>query len=156
MLDIVLFQPEIPQNTGNIIRLCANTGYRLHLIQPLGFHWDDKKLKRAGLDYHEYTQIGFYQSLADFLGEVKPKRVFVCTTKGSTTHTEPDYLQGDVFLFGSETKGLPLEIIQAHPESQRIRIPMLAESRSLNLANSVSVILYESWRQLNFIGAKQP
>ncbi|MFM4721280.1 tRNA (uridine(34)/cytosine(34)/5-carboxymethylaminomethyluridine(34)-2'-O)-methyltransferase TrmL [Aeromonas bivalvium] len=154
MLDIVLYQPEIPPNTGNIIRLCANTGYRLHLIEPLGFEWDDKRVKRAGLDYHEFAEVKHWPSYEAFLATVAPRRVFACTTKGSRPHSAVDFTLGDALLFGPESRGLPMEIIESLPGEQRLRIPMLPQSRSMNLANAVSVFVYESWRQLGYQGAQ--
>ncbi len=153
MLDIVLFQPEIPPNTGNIIRLCANTGFNLHLIEPLGFDWDDKRLRRAGLDYHEFTKVQRHPSLQAYLNAAQPKRVFACTTKGSGPHSEAKFTLGDALLFGPETRGLPDEVINATPLPQRLRIPMLPGSRSMNLSNAVSVFVYEAWRQLDYQGA---
>jgi tRNA (cytidine/uridine-2'-O-)-methyltransferase len=153
MLDVVLYQPEIPPNTGNIIRLCANSGFRLHLIEPLGFEWDDKRVKRAGLDYHEFADIERHSDYQAFLEKVAPARVFACTTKGKAFHTEPDYQPGDALLFGPETRGLPDEIILGLPEQQRLRIPMLPDSRSMNLSNAVAVFVYESWRKMGFVGA---
>jgi tRNA (cytidine/uridine-2'-O-)-methyltransferase len=153
MLDIVLYQPEIPPNTGNIIRLCANTGFALHLIEPLGFDWDDKKVRRAGLDYHEFAKVVRHASLEDYLGSQQPKRVFACTTKGTKFFAHVSYQAGDALLFGPETRGLPSEVIHSLPAEQRVRIPMLADSRSMNLSNAVSVFVYEAWRQLDFAGA---
>lgn len=153
MLDIVLFQPEIPPNTGNIVRLCANTGFKLHLIEPLGFDWDDKKVRRAGLDYHEFAKVERHASLNDYQQREQSKRIFACTTKGTANFAEADYQAGDALLFGPETRGLPMEVIESLPESQRLRIPMLPNSRSMNLSNAVSVFVYESWRQLGFKGA---
>ncbi|MEM0514937.1 tRNA (uridine(34)/cytosine(34)/5-carboxymethylaminomethyluridine(34)-2'-O)-methyltransferase TrmL [Pseudoalteromonas sp. YIC-827] len=153
MLDIILFQPEIPPNTGNIIRLCANTGYRLHLIEPLGFEWDDKRIKRAGLDYHEFSQVQRHSDLQSYIDSQQPKRIFACTTKGKKYHHEVNYQAGDALLFGPETRGLPDDIIAALPEQQRVRIPMQANSRSMNLSNAVAVFVFESWRQLDFAGA---
>ncbi|GAB2677315.1 tRNA (uridine(34)/cytosine(34)/5-carboxymethylaminomethyluridine(34)-2'-O)-methyltransferase TrmL [Aliiglaciecola sp. 3_MG-2023] len=153
MLSIVLYQPEIPPNTGNIIRLCANTGYDLHLIEPLGFDWDDKKVRRAGLDYHEFAQVKRHQDLETYIQTESPKRVFACTTKGTKNFAEAEFKKGDALLFGPETRGLPDEVIQGLPAEQRLRIPMLAKSRSMNLSNAVSVFVYESWRQLGFEGA---
>lgn len=152
MFHIVLFQPEIPPNTGNIIRLCANTGARLHLIRPLGFELDDKRLRRAGLDYHEYARVAEHDSLAAFIKAVSPLRIFACTTRGAGHYDEVAYLPGDALLFGPETRGLPTEVIESLPASQRIRIPMLAGNRSLNLSNAVAIILYEAWRQQGFQG----
>ncbi|KZN33342.1 tRNA (uridine(34)/cytosine(34)/5-carboxymethylaminomethyluridine(34)-2'-O)-methyltransferase TrmL [Pseudoalteromonas luteoviolacea] len=153
MLDIVLYQPEIPPNTGNIIRLCANTGYSLHLIEPLGFDWDDKRVRRAGLDYHEFSEVKRYPSYEAYLEQRQPKRVFACTTKGKAYHHAPQYQAGDCLLFGPETRGLPEDIIFSLPEEQRLRIPMKPDSRSMNLSNAVSVFVYESWRQFDFDGA---
>ncbi|GAA3544106.1 tRNA (uridine(34)/cytosine(34)/5-carboxymethylaminomethyluridine(34)-2'-O)-methyltransferase TrmL [Zobellella aerophila] len=152
MLHIVLYQPEIPPNTGNIIRLCANTGFQLHLIEPLGFDWDDKRLRRAGLDYHEFAHIIRHASLETCL-ETLSGRVYACTTKGTRPHSEARFAAGDVLLFGPESRGLPSEVIAALPPEQRLRIPMLASSRSMNLSNAVSVFVYESWRQLGYSGA---
>ncbi|MFT4938504.1 MAG: tRNA (cytidine/uridine-2'-O-)-methyltransferase [Paraglaciecola sp.] len=153
MLDIVLYQPEIPPNTGNIIRLCANTGFALHLIEPLGFDWDDKKVRRAGLDYHEFADVERHPDLATYLAKRCPKRVFACTTKGKAFFAQVSYAAGDALLFGPETRGLPEEVINSVPAEQRVRIPMLADSRSMNLSNAVSVFVYEAWRQLDFKGA---
>lgn len=153
MLDIVLYQPEIPPNTGNIIRLCANSGFHLHLIEPLGFDWDDKKVRRAGLDYHEFAQVKRYPQFQDYLDQRQPKRIFACTTKGTKNVAQVSYAKGDALLFGPETRGLPDHIIDSLPEPQRLRIPMLPGSRSMNLSNAVSVFVYESWRQLGFEGA---
>lgn len=153
MLDIILYQPEIPPNTGNIIRLCANTGYRLHLIEPLGFDWDDKKVRRAGLDYHEFASVKRYGDWQAYLDANPDTKIYACTTKGTCRFTEPTFKAGDGLLFGPETRGLPDSIINSLPESQRLRIPMLPDSRSMNLSNAVSVFVYESWRQLNFDGA---
>lgn len=153
MLDIVLYEPEIPQNTGNIIRLCANTGFRLHLIEPLGFTWDDKRLRRSGLDYHEFAHIKKHKTYADFLQTEQPKRLFALTTKGQPAHSEVRFVLGDYLMFGPETRGIPNEILATLPISQKIRIPMTANSRSMNLSNSVAVAVYEAWRQLGYAGA---
>ncbi|WP_343554842.1 tRNA (uridine(34)/cytosine(34)/5-carboxymethylaminomethyluridine(34)-2'-O)-methyltransferase TrmL [Pantoea sp.] len=153
MLNIVLFEPEIPPNTGNIIRLCANTGFQLHLIEPLGFAWDDKRLRRAGLDYHEYTALKKHANYAAFLAAEAPQRLFALTTKGTPAHSAVSYQKGDYLLFGPESRGLPTEILNALPAEQKIRIPMMAESRSMNLSNAVSVVVYEAWRQLDYAGA---
>lgn len=154
MLNIVLFEPEIPPNTGNIIRLCANTGFRLHLIEPLGFAWDDKRLRRAGLDYHEFTAIQKHADYAAFLQAEQPQRLFALTTKGTPAHSAVSYQEGDYLLFGPESRGLPAEILDALPAEHKIRIPMRAESRSMNLSNAVSVVVYEAWRQLDYAGAR--
>jgi len=153
MLQIVLYQPEIPPNTGNIIRLCANTGVRLHLIEPLGFELDDKRLRRAGLDYHEFASLEVHKSLQAYLDSAKPQRLFACTTKGRRHHSEVNYREGDALLFGPETRGLPPEVLEKLPDDHWLRLPMLAESRSLNLSNAVAVFVYEAWRQLGFDGA---
>jgi len=153
MISIILYQPEIPPNTGNIIRLCANMGAQLHLIEPLGFDLDDKKLRRAGLDYAEFAQIKVWKDLDECLQSNDFMRVFACSTKGTQNYSEARYEQGDAFIFGPETRGLPEEYLNSLPSEQVIRIPMLAESRSMNLSNSVAVIVYEAWRQLGFDGA---
>ena len=153
MLNIVLFEPEIPPNTGNIIRLCANTGFQLHLIKPLGFAWDDKRLRRAGLDYHEFTAIKHHDSYDAFLASEAPQRLFALTTKGTPAHSAVSYQPGDYLLFGPETRGLPAAVLDALPAQQKIRIPMMADSRSMNLSNAVSVVVYEAWRQLDYAGA---
>lgn len=150
MLDVVLFQPQIPPNTGNIIRLCANSGFRLHLIEPLGFDFDDKKLRRAGLDYHEFAAVIRHKDFADFIKNEQPKRVLAITTKATNYYGDVNFTAGDYLLFGSETQGLPEEVRQQIPDQDKIRIPMLKDSRSMNLSNSVSVIVYEAWRQLGF------
>lgn len=154
MLHIVLFQPEIPPNTGNIIRLCANTGYKLHLIEPLGFAWDDKRVRRAGLDYHEFAEVRRYPDLASCLASLPDARVFACTTKGQALPSEARFAAGDVLLFGPETRGLPMEVIESLPPAQRLRLPMVPGSRSMNLSNAVAVLVYESWRQLGYAGAQ--
>lgn len=153
MLNVVLFEPEIPPNTGNIIRLCANTGFNLHLIKPLGFTWDDKRLRRAGLDYHEFTAIKQHDNYNAFLESEKPQRIFALTTKGTPAHSEVNYQAGDYLLFGPETRGLPADVLNSLPAMQKIRIPMLENSRSMNLSNSVAVAVYEAWRQLGYQGA---
>ncbi|MDT0176441.1 tRNA (uridine(34)/cytosine(34)/5-carboxymethylaminomethyluridine(34)-2'-O)-methyltransferase TrmL [Pantoea sp. RRHST58] len=154
MLNIVLFEPEIPPNTGNIIRLCANTGFQLHLIEPLGFAWDDKRLRRAGLDYHEFTAIQKHAGYEAFLRAEQPARLFALTTKGTPAHSAVSYQAGDYLLFGPESRGLPAGILDALPPEHKIRIPMRAESRSMNLSNAVSVVVYEAWRQLDYAGAR--
>jgi tRNA (cytidine/uridine-2'-O-)-methyltransferase len=149
-IDVVLFEPEIPPNTGNIIRICANTGARLHLVQPLGFELDDKRLRRAGLDYHELADMQVHASYKELLAHIAGRRIFAFTTKASRTFSEPRFAEDDVLLFGPETRGLPGEILNALPEEQRLRIPMQHASRSLNLANAVAVAVYEVWRQLGY------
>lgn len=153
MLNIVLYEPEIPPNTGNIIRLCANTGFRLHIIEPIGFAWDDKRLRRAGLDYHEFTSVQRHHDYNAFLATERPQRLFALTTKGTPAHSAVSYQEKDYLMFGPETRGLPDEILNALPGNQKIRIPMVAGSRSMNLSNAVSVVIYEAWRQLGYSGA---
>lgn len=150
MFTIVLFEPEIPPNTGNIIRLCANTGAQLHLIKPLGFKLEDKQLKRAGLDYHEYASLVVHENWSDCKATLSNRRIFAITTKGSTRHSEVAFQAGDVFVFGPETRGLPADVLEEFSADQRLRLPMLANSRSLNLSNSAAVLLYEAWRQIGF------
>lgn len=152
MFDIVLFEPEIPPNTGNIIRLCANTGAQLHLVKPLGFALEDKQLKRAGLDYHEFATIKVHEHWNDCKAALIGKRMFAITTKGSATYSETAFKAGDVFVFGPETRGLPEAIRNEFAANNRLRLPMLPESRSLNLSNSVAVLLYEAWRQIGYEG----
>jgi len=153
MLDVVLFQPQIPPNTGNIIRLCANSGFRLHLIEPLGFDLDDKKLRRAGLDYHEFAAIQRHENYEAFVQKEQPKRVLAITTKTDNFYGDINFTAGDYLLFGSETAGLPEEVRQQIPDKNKIRIPMLKESRSMNLSNATAVIVYDAWRQLGFPNA---
>ena len=153
MFEIALFEPRIAPNCGNIIRLAANNGCRLHLIEPLGFDFDDKKLKRAGLDYHDLTNVTRHKDYQAFLQAVPGKRIFACTTKGSIHYHQVKFEAGDVLLFGSETHGLPDEIRDNLPDGQRIRIPMMKDARSLNLANSVAIISYEAWRKQGFTDA---
>jgi tRNA (cytidine/uridine-2'-O-)-methyltransferase len=153
MLHIVLYEPEIPANTGNIIRLCANTGAKLHLIKPLGFDLDDKKLRRAGLDYHEWVAVSVHESLTAFFAEVQPSRTFALTTKGQRVVQDVKFQVGDALLFGPETRGLPAAVLTKLGVDQCLYLPMTETSRSLNLSNTVAVVLYESWRQLDFVGA---
>ena len=153
MLHVILFRPEIPPNTGNVIRLCANTGATLHLIRPLGFELDDARLRRAGLDYHEYAQLTVHDDLASCLEGIGQPRVFAFSTRGRVAHVDARFADGDALLFGCETAGLPGEVLDAIPEAQRLRLPMRPDSRSLNLSNTVAVAVYEAWRQLGFTGA---
>ncbi len=153
MFHIALFEPRIAPNTGNIIRLAANTGFSLHLIEPLGFSFEDKLLRRAGLDYHEFAQVRRYPDYPSFLDAMSGHRIFACTTHGSITYSAIDYRPNDVLLFGPETSGLPESIRNDATICQRIRIPMQQNSRSLNLANAVAIIGYEAWRQQGFAGA---
>jgi len=150
MFNIVLYQPEIPPNTGNIIRLCANTGATLHLIHPLGFELDEKKLRRAGLDYHEWAEVSEHQDFDAYVMDKDPERIFAISTKGKTVYSDCNFKTDDTFVFGPETRGLPDSILDSFPVNQVLRIPMQKESRSLNLSNTVSVILYEAWRQQGF------
>ncbi|MDC1513430.1 tRNA (uridine(34)/cytosine(34)/5-carboxymethylaminomethyluridine(34)-2'-O)-methyltransferase TrmL [Porticoccaceae bacterium] len=152
MLDIVLYQPEIPPNTGNIIRLCANTGFRLHLIEPLGFDLDDKKLRRAGLDYREFQSLKVHASLEDYQQSQQPKKIYALSTKGKVGYSSARFEEGDALLFGPETRGLPEEVRDSLGTDQVLRLPMQKHSRSLNLSNTVSIIVYEAWRQLDFAG----
>lgn len=158
MFDVILFQPEIPPNTGNVIRLCANTGARLHLVRPLGFTLEDKQLKRAGLDYHEYASLQVHDDLASALETIEgvngiPPRVFALSTRGRVRFDTPRYAAGDVFLFGPETRGLPAQVLESVPEVQRLRLPMRPENRSLNLSNAVAVVVFEAWRQQGYLGS---
>jgi tRNA (cytidine/uridine-2'-O-)-methyltransferase len=152
MLDIVLFQPEIPPNTGNIIRLCANTGARLHLVKPLGFTLQDKQLLRAGLDYHEFASIGVHENWEECSEHLRGHRLFAVSTRGKQRYDFIAYAERDVFVFGAESRGLPAEILESLPEDRKIRIPMVGNSRSLNLSNTVAVVVYEAWRQMQFKG----
>jgi len=157
MFDVVLYQPEIPPNTGNVIRLCANTGARLHLVEPLGFDMDDRQLKRAGLDYHEYATVKVHADLATALAHLQAMhgdalRVFAFSTRGTVRFDTPRYREGDAFLFGPETRGLPVDVLEALPEAQRLRLPMRPGVRSLNLSNAVAVTVFEAWRQSGYLG----
>ncbi|MCB1672361.1 MAG: tRNA (uridine(34)/cytosine(34)/5-carboxymethylaminomethyluridine(34)-2'-O)-methyltransferase TrmL [Gammaproteobacteria bacterium] len=170
MLNIVLYEPEIPPNTGNIIRLAANTGSALHLIKPLGFELDDRRLRRAGLDYHEFSQVTLHESWPAFLATLgsdpadpdssilanfNEQRLFGISTRGRLDYTGIDYKDGDYLIFGPETRGLPESVREQLGETRVLRIPMLPESRSLNLSNAVAVVVYEAWRQLQFPGSRQ-
>lgn len=150
MFHVVLFQPEIPPNTGNIIRLCANTGSALHLIHPLGFELDDRRLRRAGLDYREFTALREHASLQDFMDSVRPARLWGISTRGECRYSDVAYLPGDAFLFGPETRGLPQEMLDGLGRQAVLRLPMMRHSRSLNLSNAVAVVVYEAWRQQGF------
>ena len=152
MFDVLLYQPEIPPNTGNVIRLCANTGARLHLIAPLGFDLDDRQLRRAGLDYHEYADLRVHDSLDAALRVIAPPRLFALSTRNSARYDHVRYAQDDAFLFGPETRGLPEAVLAALPEAHRLRLPMRPHNRSLNLSNAVAVVVYEAWRQCGFAG----
>ncbi len=152
MLHIVLYQPEIPPNTGNVIRLAANTGARLHLVEPLGFSIEDRQLKRAGLDYHEIASLQVHADWRACVSALGSARLFACSTRGSVRYTEPAYCDGDAFVFGPETRGLPEPLLDAVPESRRLRLPMRPGNRSLNLSNAVAVVIFEAWRQLGFMG----
>lgn len=152
MFHVILYQPEIPPNTGNIIRLCANTGCQLHLVRPLGFTLEDRQLKRAGLDYHEFAILRVYDTLQDCLSAFDPARVFALTTKGSQAFHQTRYQAGDAFLFGPESRGLPPAVLDRFATGQRVRLPMLPHSRSLNLSNAVAVTVFEAWRQNGFVG----
>ncbi|OAM37201.1 tRNA (cytosine(34)-2'-O)-methyltransferase TrmL [Eikenella sp. NML080894] len=152
MFSIVLYQPEIPPNTGNIIRLCANSGADLHLVKPLGFPLDSAKMKRAGLDYHEFARISLHETFEGCLAALEGQRIFALTTKGCTRPDQAEFQPGDVFLFGPETRGLPAAILERLLENQKLRLPMLPGSRSMNLSNTVAVMLYEAWRQNGYQG----
>ena len=153
LLNLVLFQPEIPPNTGNIIRLAANTGAALHLIKPIAFELDDKRLRRAGLDYGEWKDMQVHDSWEAFLETCSPKKLYAISTKGSRFYTDAPFEQGDYVVFGPETRGLPDDVLDQQAPEDILRIPMQPNSRSMNLSNATSVILYEAWRQLGFDGA---
>lgn len=150
MFDVILYQPEIPPNTGNIIRLCANTGVRLHLVKPLGFLLDDKQLLRAGLDYHEFAALTVHENWAECAAHFTAHRLFAVSTRNTRRYDRIAYTKGDAFLFGPETSGLPTELLESFAGDRRIRLPMRPESRSLNLSNAVAVVVYEAWRQVEF------
>jgi len=149
---VVLFQPEIPPNTGNVIRLCANTGAELHLVEPLGFRWEDRSLKRAGLDYHEFARVFRHADWSACKAALAGRRMFAITTHGGQRIDAPAFQAEDVFVFGRETSGLPAEVMAEFPDTQRLRLPMLAGQRSLNLSNAVAVTVFEAWRQMGFVG----
>ena len=153
MLNIVLHRPEIPPNTGNVIRLCANCGAALHLLRPLGFELDDKRLRRAGLDYHEFATVAVHDDLADFITSAQPRRLFAVSTRGNVRYDTVEYADGDALMFGAETCGLPPDVLEGIAPEQRLRLPMRPRNRSLNLSNAVAVVVYEAWRQLGFDGA---
>ena len=150
MFDVILYQPEIPPNTGNIIRLCANTGVRLHLVKPLGFSLDDRQMRRAGLDYHEFATVKVHDEWATCVAHFEGKRIFAVSTNGAQRYDANRYVADDVFLFGPETRGLPAQVLRQFFDERRIRLPMLPESRSLNLSNAVAIVIYEAMRQLDF------
>ena len=153
MFHVVLYEPEIPPNTGNIIRLCANTGCHLHLIEPLGFALDDARLRRAGLDYHEFAAVKTYDSLTNFVRSAQPARVFGLSTHGTRSLYTCEFKAGDAFLFGPETRGLPVQVREELGSAQVLRIPLLPDNRSLNLSNAAAIVVYEAWRQNGFAGA---
>lgn len=157
MFDVILYQPEIPPNTGNAIRLCANTGARLHLVEPLGFSMDDRQLRRAGLDYHEYAAVQVHADLDAALGSLRDAhgdalRVFALSTRGTVRFDAPAYRPGDAFLFGPETRGLPEDVLASVPAARRLRLPMRPQVRSLNLSNAIAVVVFEAWRQHGYAG----
>lgn len=154
MLHVILYQPEIPPNTGNIIRLCANTGCGLHLIEPLGFALDDARLRRAGLDYHEWADLRVHASLVDCLAALAPARLLAVSTRGTQRYDRVCYRPGDALMFGPETRGLPSDVLESVPPAQRVRLPMRPGQRSLNLSNAVAVLVFEAWRQLGFEGGE--
>ncbi|HVY06684.1 MAG TPA: tRNA (uridine(34)/cytosine(34)/5-carboxymethylaminomethyluridine(34)-2'-O)-methyltransferase TrmL [Burkholderiales bacterium] len=151
MFDIVLFEPEIPPNTGNVIRLCANTGCRLHLVEPLGFRLEDRQLKRAGLDYHEYASVRVHKGWNELLHALGGRK-FAFSTKAQVRFDEVEFAPGDVLVFGPETRGLPADILESFDSQRRLRLPMVPGSRSLNLSNAVAVVVYEAWRQSGYAG----
>ena len=154
MFSIILFEPEIPPNTGNIIRLAANTGMPLHLVKPLGFELDEPRLKRAGLDYREFAAISTHENLAACLQALGEPRLFAISTRGTNSYTSARFREGDAFLFGPETRGLTTDILESVPPQQRLRIPMRKDSRSLNLSNAAAIVVYEAWRQQEFAGSE--
>jgi tRNA (cytidine/uridine-2'-O-)-methyltransferase len=153
MFNIVLVQPEIPPNAGNVIRLAANTGAHLHLVEPLGFAMDDRQLKRAGLDYHDLASLTVHTSWDECRHALSGRRMYALTTRGTRRYSEAEFRLGDVFVFGSETSGLPETLLQEFPEERRLRLPMLAGNRSVNLSNAVAVVVFEAWRQIGFLGS---
>ena len=153
MINVILVEPEIPPNTGNVIRLCANTGARLHLIRPLGFTLEDAQLRRAGLDYHEYASLRVHDTLAAAIDALRPPRLFALSTRNAVRFDTVAFAPGDAFLFGPETRGLPDDVLAGVPDAQRLRLPMRPHNRSLNLSNAVAVVVFEAWRQQGFAGA---
>jgi tRNA (cytidine/uridine-2'-O-)-methyltransferase len=153
MLEVVLYRPEIPPNAGNVIRLAANTGARLHLVAPLGFTLEDRQLKRAGLDYHEMASVRVHHDWAACRAALAGKRLFAVSTRGALSYAEARYGAGDAFVFGPETRGLPQALLEEFAPERRLRLPMRAGNRSLNLSNAVAVVVFEAWRQLGFCGA---
>jgi tRNA (cytidine/uridine-2'-O-)-methyltransferase len=153
MFHIVLVHPEIPPNTGNVIRLAANTGSRLHLVEPLGFTMDDRQLRRAGLDYHEFAHVQVHPSYADLKQTLDGRRMFALSTRGTRNYTEAEFRVGDAFVFGAETRGLAPDLLEEFPAALRLRLPMLAGNRSVNLSNAVAVVVFEAWRQIGFLGS---
>ena len=154
MFSLILFEPEIPPNTGNIIRLCANTGTELHLIEPLGFEMDERRLKRAGLDYREFADVAVHDSLEKCLAAIAPRKLYAFSTRGTSNYASPEFAEGDAFPFGPETRGLPTDILESLPVEQRLRIPMQHDIRSLNLSNAAAIVVYEAWRQQGFAGGR--
>ena len=153
VFNVILYEPEIPPNTGNVMRLCANAGAGLHLIEPLGFVLEDRLLRRAGLDYREWVEVSVHASLGACLDGIRPPRLYACSTRGTEPYTAPAYAPGDAFLFGPETRGLPKAVLDDCPPRQRIYLPMCPNNRSLNLSNAVAVVVFEAWRQNGFVGA---
>lgn len=153
MFHIILYEPEIPPNTGNVMRLCANAGCTLHLVHPLGFEIDDKRMRRAGLDYLDWQNVQQHANYNDLLNTCNFNRIYACSTKGQTSYAKPVYQEGDAFIFGPETRGLPDSVLNTFAKDQILRVPMLPESRSLNLSNTVAIFIYEAWRQLDFSGS---
>ncbi len=156
MFDVVLVHPEIPPNTGNVIRLCANTGARLHLVEPLGFSIDDKQLRRAGLDYHEFATIRVHPSWDACVAALDASRMFAFTTRAKLRYDEVAFRADDAFVFGAETAGLPAEVLERFPAERQLRLPMRPDNRSLNLSNAVAVVVFEAWRQQGFAGSAEP
>jgi len=153
MFHVLLYEPEIPPNTGNVMRLCANSGVRLHLIEPLGFTLDDARMRRAGLDYGDWANVVTHPSLAAALATLAPPRLFAFTTRATRSFADVDYRRDDAFLFGPETRGLPAAVLNTIPSERRLKVPMRPDSRSLNLSNAVAIVVYEAWRQLGYTGS---